>query len=124
MNSHIRNSGVSQINGLRKLLWEGIYSNIYNMQSFVNHIRQSFIPGTIGDVDFDFNKSIVNIRCNGRPFEYNDANDRISSAYKGFIQDMFITGKINQDDYNACINNTNMLYFVTFKDSHNLRIGL
>ena len=44
MNTFIRTSGTVQLNDVRKLLWESIYTNFSNMNSLINHIRDTFLP--------------------------------------------------------------------------------
>lgn len=122
MNNFIRTSGVDQINNIRRNLWESIYSNFSNMNSLTNHISNNFID--IDTVDFDFNEMSISIKSKDCPFEYDKAKSAITNAYKGFINDMFIKGSLNDSNYNKCINMIDNLFFITFNDHHNIKIHL
>ena len=124
MNNFVRTSGVDGVNTIRKILWESVYTNFDNMNDLVQNIYKNFIPDTI-IVDFDFNnKMSFTISSKGRPFDEDEVKIRISSAYKGFINDMHNKGSINIDDYNKCIDNIDNIFFITFNSKNNINIHL
>lgn len=124
MDNHVRTSDVSRMMELRKSLWEAIYTNSENMQLFTHYLYNNFILNTIECGAFDFTNNTLKIKSNGRPFEYNDINPRIGNAYVCFLKDMLAKNKINKEDYDMCIDNLNMLYFITFIDNNNICINL
>lgn len=124
MTNFIRTSGVDQINSIRKLLWESIYTNFSNMQSLSNSINESFHPDSLDTVDFDFNDMSIYLKSKDRGFNYNEANLNMINAYKGFVKDMYNKGKFNKDIYNLCINNIDNLFFITFNNDNNMKVHL
>lgn len=101
MNTFIRTSGTVQLNDVRKLLWESIYTNFSNMNSLVNHIRSTFIPHSI-DTNFDFTNMTITLKSTGRPFDKEEAKQNLTNAYREFVKDMYTKGVINNYDYNLC----------------------
>ena len=95
MTNFIRTSGVDQINSIRKLLWESIYTNFSNMQSLSNSINENFHPDSLDTVDFDFNDMSIYLKSRNGRFDYNEANLSMVNAYKGFVKDF---GKRQQED--------------------------
>lgn len=124
MTNFIRTSGVDQINSIRKLLWESIYTNFSNMQSLSNSINENFHPDSLDTVDFDFNDMSIYLKSKDRGFNYNEANLSMVNAYKGFVKDMYNKGKFNKDVYNFCINNIDNLFFITFNNDNNMKVHL
>ena len=124
MTNFIRTSGVDQINSIRKLLWESIYTNFSNMQSLSNSINESFHPDSLDTVDFDFNDMSIYLKSKDRGFNYNEANLNMINAYKGFVKDMHNKGKFDKDVYNLCINNIDNLFFITFNNDNNIKVHL
>ena len=124
MTNFIRTSGVDQINSIRKLLWESIYTNFSDMQSLSNSINENFHPDSLDTVDFDFNDMSIYLKSKDRGFNYNEANLSMVNAYKGFVKDMYNKGKFNKDVYNFCINNIDNLFFITFNNDNNMKVHL
>ena len=124
MTNFIRTSGVDQINSIRKLLWESIYTNFSNMQSLSNSINENFHPDSLDTVDFDFNDMSIYLKSRNKGFDYNEANLSMVNAYKGFVKDMYNKGKFNKDVYNFCINNIDNLFFITFNNDNNMKVHL
>ena len=124
MTNFIRTSGVDQINSIRKLLWESIYTNFSNMQSLSNSINENFHPDSLDTVDFDFNDMSIYLKSRNKGFDYNEANLSMVNAYKGFVKDMYNKGKCNKDVYNLCINNIDNLFFITFNNDNNMKVHL
>lgn len=124
MTNFIRTSGVDQINSIRKLLWESIYTNFSNMQSLSNSINENFHPDSLDTVDFDFNDMSIYLKSRNGRFDYNEANLSMVNAYKGFVKDMYNKGKFNKDVYNFCINNIDNLFFITFNNDNNMKVHL
>ena len=124
MTNFIRTSGVDQINSIRKLLWESIYTNFSNMQSLSNSINENFYPDSLDTVDFDFNDMSIYLKSRNGRFDYNEANLSMVNAYKGFVKDMYNKGKFNKDVYNFCINNIDNLFFITFNNDNNMKVHL
>ena len=124
MTNFIRTSGVDQINSIRKLLWESIYTNFSNMQSLSNSINENFHPDSLDTVDFDFNDMSIYLKSRNGRFDYNEANLSMINAYKGFVKDMYNKGKFNKDVYNFCINNIDNLFFITFNNDNNMKVHL
>lgn len=123
MNTFIRTSGTVQLNDVRKLLWESIYTNFSNMNSLVNHIRSTFIPHSI-DTNFDFAKMTITLKSKGRPFDKDEAKQNLTNAYREFVKDMYIKGVISNYDYNLCIPMIENLFFITFTDNSTMNIHL
>lgn len=123
MNTFIRTSGTVQLNDVRKLLWESIYTNFSNMNSLINHIRDTFLPYII-DIDFNFNNMTITLKSKGRPFERDEAKQSLSNAYKEFVKDMYIKGIINNYDYSLCTPMVENLFFITFNDNSTMNIHL
>ena len=123
MNTFIRTSGTVQLNDVRKLLWESIYTNFSNMNSLVNHIRSTFIPHSI-DTNFDFAKMTITLKSTGRPFDKEEAKQNLTNAYREFVKDMYTKGVINNYDYNLCTPMIENLFFITFTDNSTMNIHL
>ena len=123
MNTFIRTSGTVQLNDVRKLLWESIYTNFSNMNSLVNHIRSTFIPHSI-DTNFDFTNMTITLKSTGRPFDKEEAKQNLTNAYREFVKDMYIKGVINNYDYNLCTPMIENLFFITFTDNSTMNIHL
>lgn len=123
MNTFIRTSGTVQLNDVRKLLWESIYTNFSNMNSLVNHIRSTFIPHSI-DTNFDFAKMTITLKSKGRPFDKDEAKQNLTNAYREFVKDMYIKGVISNYDYNLCTPMIENLFFITFTDNSTMNIHL
>lgn len=123
MNTFIRTSGTVQLNDVRKLLWESIYTNFSNMNSLVNHIRSTFIPHSI-DTNFDFAKMTITLKSKGRPFDKDEAKQNLTNAYREFVKDMYIKGVISNYDYNLCTPMIENLFFITFTDNITMNIHL
>ena len=124
MTNFIRTSGVDQINSIRKLLWESIYTNFSNMQSLSNSINENFYPDSLDTIDFDSNDMSIYLKSRNGRFDYNEANLSMVNAYKGFVKDMYNKGKFNKDVYNFCINNIDNLFFITFNNDNNMKVHL
>nr|DAW47772.1 MAG TPA: hypothetical protein [Caudoviricetes sp.] len=123
MNTFIRTSGTVQLNDVRKLLWESIYTNFSNMNSLVNHIRSTFIPHSI-DTNFDFTNMTITLKSTGRPFDKEEAKQNLTNAYREFVKDMYTKGVINNYDYNLCTPMIENLFFITFTDNSTMNIHL
>lgn len=123
MNTFIRTSGTVQLNDVRKLLWESIYTNFSNMNSLVNHIRSTFIPHSI-DTNFDFANMTITLKSTGRPFDKEEAKQNLTNAYREFVKDMYTKGVINNYDYNLCTPMIENLFFITFTDNSTMNIHL
>lgn len=123
MNTFIRTSGTVQLNDVRKLLWESIYTNFSNMNSLVNHIRSTFIPHSI-DTNFDFTNMTITLKSTGRPFDKEEAKQNLTNAYREFVKDMYTKGIINNYDYNLCTPMIENLFFITFTDNSTMNIHL
>lgn len=123
MNTFIRTSGTVKLNDVRKILWESIYTNFSNMNSLVNHIRNTFLPYSI-DTDFDFNSMTITLKSKGRPFERDEAKQSLTNAYREFVKDMYTKGVINNYDYNLCTPMIENLFFITFNDNSTMNIHL
>ena len=123
MNTFIRTSGTVQLNNVRKLLWESIYTNFSNMNSLVNHIRSTFIPHSI-DTNFDFTNMTITLKSTGRPFDKEEAKQNLTNAYREFVKDMYTKGVINNYDYNLCTPMIENLFFITFTDNSTMNIHL
>ena len=123
MNTFIRTSGTVQLNDVRKLLWESIYTNFSNMNSLVNHIRSTFIPHSI-DTNFDFTNMTITLKSTGRPFDKEEAKQNLTNAYREFVKDMYTKGVINNYDYNLCTLMIENLVFITFTDNSTMNIHL
>lgn len=123
MNTFIRTSGTVQLNDVRKLLWESIYTSFSNMNSLINYIRSIFISHSI-DTDFDFTNMTITLKSTGRPFDKEEAKQNLTNAYKEFVKDMYTKGIINSSDYNLCNPMIEKLFFITFTDSNTMSIHL
>lgn len=123
MNTFIKTSGTIKLSDIRKILWENIYSDFFNMNSLINHIRSSFIPNTV-DADFDFTNMTITLKSKGRPFDEKEDKKNLTDAYRKFVKDMYAKGIINNYAYNLCTPMIEHLFFVTFIDNHTMNIHL
>lgn len=125
MGTLIKESGIQNINKIRKDLWESIYSNFNNLNSLATHIRERFGVGTITNLDFNFQEMTISIET-VRPLSNIEINATMTMAYKDFIEDMYAHNKsiINKDNYDLCMKHSDMLFLLTFKSKNTAVIHL
>lgn len=123
MNTFIRTSNTIQLNDVRKLLWESIYTNFSNMNLLMNHIKNNFMPNTI-DIEFDFINMSITLKSKGRPLEKEETKQRLSNAYKKFVNDMYLKGTINNYEYNLCTPIIENLFFITLDHNNTIKVHL
>ena len=106
----LRTSYISDINNVRRKLWETVYSNFESMNLLARCIYEAFNnTGIINRLDFKFENMKIGIDLL-RPSSNIEMNTILNIAFDNFVQAMYEAGNINESDYTICSGRTNMLF--------------
>jgi hypothetical protein len=108
--STIRLSLVNDITNIRKHLWETAYSNIDTMNTLANCIYGAFgSSGIVQRIDFKFNDLKFSMDLL-RPASNIEMNSILTVAFENFVEDMHLSGRLSDKDYDICKTRANMLF--------------
>lgn len=123
MSSNIRVSKISDINKIRKELWESIYSNFDNLNDLSSCIYKTFGKDVIDNIDFNFNELSINFNLL-RPISNVELNATMTVAYSKFIDNLYYKNKIDDNKYRICSSRPDMLFIITLNTEQSATIKL
>lgn len=117
--TNIRNSSLSDINNIRKQLWESVYSKFENINKLIGYVKENFPYHSIENLSFNFETMSIELEFDKSCIFTNiEINVYMTRAFISFINDLKKNNTLTDREYNMCIKKPDMLFLITLNTTN------